>query len=290
MLVDGITYSHEHTTIDLSSLKKTEDTNLNTFKETVEEFKNLYEKGVRNIIDVTVRGMKRNPSYVKKVAEATGINIVQSTGWYQDKFLPDYIESKSVEALAEMMIKDITVGLDDSGVKARLIGEIGTSKNEMTDKEKKVFEATVIAHKETGVPITTHATLGTFGREQVAFFKSHDVNLEKVVIGHVDLTGDADYVLSLLEEGVYVEFDTVGKENYMPDMTRVEMLKRIEAEGYTDKVFLSMDITRRSHLKAFNGMGYDYLLDVFVPMMKEHGVSDQFIQKMLVDNPKRFFK
>ncbi|GAA0357156.1 hydrolase [Alkalibacterium iburiense] len=290
MLVDGITYAHEHTTIDLSSLKKTEDTNLNTFEETIEEFKNLYDKGVRNIIDVTVRGMKRNPSYVKKVAEATGINIVQSTGWYQDKFLPDYIESKSVDELADVMVEDITVGLDDSGVKAQLIGEIGTSKNEMTEKEKKVFEAAVIAHKKTGVPITTHATLGTYGREQVAFFKSHGVDLKKVVIGHVDLTGDAEYVLSLLREGVYVEFDTVGKENYMPDKTRVEMLKRIESEGYVEKVFLSMDITRRSHLKAFNGMGYDYLLDIFVPMMKENGVSETFIQNMLVNNPKRFFK
>lgn len=290
VLLEGYTYAHEHTTIDLSSLKKVEDTNLNCFKQTIEEYKELYDKGVRNVIDVTVRGMKRNPEYVKKVAEASGLNIVQSTGWYQDKFLPEYIETSTVEELAAMMVKDITVGIDNSEVKASLIGEIGTSKNQMTDRERKVFEASVLAHKETGVPITTHTTLGTFGKEQVEFFKSKDIELNKVVIGHVDLTGDVEYVLSLLREGVYVEFDTIGKENYMPDQTRVEMLKKIIKEGFEDKIFLSMDITRRSHLKANGGLGYAYLLDTFVPLMRKNDISEPIIEKMLSHNPKAFYK
>lgn len=289
MLVEGYTYAHEHTTIDLSSLKKTEDTILNTFEETLKEYEELYKKGVRNIIDVTVRGMRRNPKYVKKIAEKTGINIVQSTGWYQDRFLPGYINTATVEELAKMMINDIKIGIDDSEVKAQLIGEIGTSKNQMTDRERKVFSAATLAQKATGVPITTHTTLGTFGKEQIEFFKNHNVDLSRIVIGHVDLTGDSEYVLSLLKEGVYVEFDTVGKENYMPDHTRVEMLRRIEAEGFQDKVFLSMDITRRSHLKAFGGLGYAYLLDTFIPMMKESGISNSFIEKMLIKNPSNFF-
>ncbi|RAN65644.1 phosphotriesterase family protein [Dolosigranulum pigrum] len=289
MLVEGLTYVHEHTTIDLSSLKKTEDTNLNTFKETVEEYKELYNKGVRNIIDVTVRGMKRNPEYVKKISEITRMNIIQSTGWYQDKFLPDYIETASIKELSQMMIDDIEQGIDGTNIKAKLIGEIGTSKNKMTDREKKVFKAAVIAHKKTKVPITTHTTLGTFGREQVDFFKSEGVNLENIVIGHVDLTGSVEYILDLLREGVYVEFDTVGKENYMSDQIRVNMLKKIEESGFENKVFLSMDITRRSHLKAFGGIGYSYLLDTFVPMMKKNNISERFIQKMLIDNPMKFY-
>lgn len=290
ILLEGYTYAHEHTTIDLSSLKKVEDTNLNCFKQTIEEYKELYDKGVRNVIDVTVRGMKRNPEYVKKVAEASGINIVQSTGWYQDKFLPEYIETSTVEELAAIMVKDITVGIGNSEVKASLIGEIGTSKNQMTDRERKVFEASVLAHKKTGVPITTHTTLGTFGKEQVEFFKSKDIELNKVVIGHVDLTGDVEYVLSLLREGVYVEFDTIGKENYMPDQTRVEMLKKIIEEGFEDKIFLSMDITRRSHLKANGGLGYAYLLDTFVPLMRKNDISEPIIEKMLSHNPRAFYK
>lgn len=288
-LVEGITYAHEHTTINLSSLKNTPDTNLDCYEETVKEYQELYQKGVRNIIDVTVLGMERNPEYVQRAARDSGLNILQSTGWYQDKFLPEYVTTASIEELAQIMLRDIREGIDGTGIKAELIGEIATSKDQMTERERKVFEAAVLVHHETGVPITTHTTLGTYGKEQVAFFKEHKVGLDRVVIGHVDLTGDADYVLDLLKEGAYVEFDTVGKENYMPDQTRVEMLKEIERAGYEDKVFLSMDITRKSHFKFMGGMGYAYLLDTFVPMMLQGGVSERFVEKMLKHNPKQFY-
>lgn len=288
MLLDGITYMHEHTTIDLSRLKKIDDTNLNCFDETVSEFKKLYTKGVRNIVDVTNMDMRRNPKYVQEVAELSGINIVQATGFYQDKFLPEFVTDASIDELTTFMVKEIETGIADTSIKAQIIGEIGTSKDMMTERERKVFTASVLAQKQTGVPITTHTTLGTYGHEQVAFFKEHGANLEKIVIGHVDLTGNADYILKMLDQGVYVEFDTVGKENYQPDLLRVDMLKEIEKRGYEDKVFLSMDITRKSNLEYKGGIGYSYLLDKFVPLALEHGVSEKFIQKMLRSNPQNF--
>lgn len=288
ILNPGITYMHEHTTIDLSRLKNNDDTNLNCYSETVEEYKKLYKKGVRNIIDVTNLDMRRNPLYVQNVAEETGINIIQSTGFYQEKFLPKFVSKYTVKELADFMIKEITQGIADTNIKAKIIGEIGTSKNQMTENEKKVFEASIIAHKETNIPITTHTTLGTYGHEQVEFFKKNNVDLNKVVIGHVDLTGDYEYVLFMLDKGVYVEFDTVGKENYQPDILRIEMLKEIEKRGYIDKVFLSMDITRKSSLEYKGGIGYSYLLDKFVPLALENGISQEFIDNMLIYNPMKF--
>lgn len=288
MLLDGITYMHEHTTIDLSRLKNIDDTNLNCFNETVSEYKKLYDKGVRNIVDVTNLDMRRNPLYVQEVAKLTGINIVQATGFYQDKFLPDFVTEASVNELSAFMIKEIEEGIADTNIKAQIIGEIGTSKNQMTEREEKVFKASIIAQQQTGVPITTHTTLGTFGHEQVAFFKENKADLSKIVIGHVDLTGDVAYILQMLDQGVYVEFDTIGKENYQPDLLRVKMLKEIEKRGYQDKVFLSMDITRKSNLEYKGGIGYSYLLDTFVPMALENGVSEQFVTQMLYQNPQVF--
>ena len=288
VLQKGITYMHEHTTIDLSRLKNIDDTNLNCYDETVAEYKKLYDKGVRNIVDVTNMDMRRNPMYVKRVADETGMNIVQATGFYQDKFLPEFVTDYSIKQLTDFMVKEIREGIAETDIKAHIIGEIGTSKNIMMPREEKVFEASVLAHKETGVPITTHTTLGTYGHEQVAFFKERGVDLSRVVIGHVDLTGDIDYILHMLDQGVYVEFDTVGKENYQPDLLRVEMLKEIEKRGYIDKVFLSMDITRKSNMEYMGGIGYSYLLDTFVPLALNNGVSQKFITKMLEDNPIAF--
>jgi phosphotriesterase-related protein len=288
-LVDGITYMHEHTTIDLSRVKKIDDTNLNCFEETLKEFKELYDKGVRNIVDVTNLDMRRNPLYVQKVAEESGINIVQATGFYTEKFLPNLVVEGTVTDLATLMIKEIQEGIAETDIKAEIIGEIGSSKDGWTANEMKVFEAAVIAHKETGVPITTHTTLGTNGHEQVQFFNDHNVDPTAVVIGHVDLSGNLDYILKMLEQGVYVEFDTIGKENYQPDALRVTLLKEIEKRGFGDKVFLSMDITRKSNMKFKNGIGYAYLLDTFVPMMREAGISATTIENMLIHNPMKFF-
>ena len=195
----------------------------------------------------------------------------------------------SIEELANLMIEDIENGIDGSNIKAGIIGEIGTSKNQMTDEEKKVFSAAIIAHKKTGKPITTHTTLGTYGKEQVNFFKQNGVNLNNVVIGHVDLSGDIDYILSLLKEGVYVEFDTIGKNNYMSDDVRVDMLKTIQDKGFIDKVFLSLDITRKSNMQYMGGIGYSYIFDIFIPKLKEKGVTEDSIEKLLHLNPKKFF-
>lgn len=281
---------HEHTTIDLSRVKQLDDTNLNCIDATIEEFKELYAKGVRNIVDVTNLDMRRNPLYVQKVAKLSGINIIQSTGFYTEKFLPKIVSEWTTEELADFMVNEIQVGIEKTAIQAKMIGEIGTSKDGWAPNEKKVFQAAVRAQKVTGVPISTHTTLGTYGHEQVQFFKDNKVELSSVVIGHVDLSGDLEYILTMLDQGVYVEFDTIGKENYQPDALRVSLLKEIEKRGFADQVFLSMDITRKSNLKYQGGIGYSYLLDTFVPMMEAAGIKKTSIEKMLIHNPINFFK
>lgn len=289
MLKDGYTLMHEHIFIDLSGMKNNLDCRLDNKEEMIKEMKKLYDKGVRNITEVTNMGMGRDIKYIQDVSRESKINFICSTGFYKVPVLPDYVETKSVEELAQMMINDILIGIDGTDIKAQIIGEIGTSKDIMLPLERKVFEAAVIAHKKTNVPITTHTTLGTYADKQVEFFKENNIDLSKVVIGHVDLSGNVEYILNLLKEGVYVEFDTIGKNNYLKDEIRVKMLKEIEDKGYIDKVFLSLDITRKSNMEFMGGIGYSYLFDTFIPMMKKAGIKQESIEKMLYLNPKRFF-
>lgn len=288
-LNDGYTLMHEHTTIDLSKVKQDEDCTLDCFEQTVEEFKNLYKLGVRNIIDVTNIGMGRDVTYVKNVEKQTGIQIISSTGFYKEPFLPSFVYEQTVEELANLMIREIQESIENSGVKAHMIGEIGTSKDKMEEMEEKVFESASLAHKKTGKPIYTHTTLGTFALEQVAFFKERHVDLSKVVIGHIDLCKDLELIISVLETGVNVGFDTVGKNNYFPDKERVKFLLELEKLGFLEQVVLSVDITRKSHLTYKSGIGYCYLLETFVPMLLEAGMLQNSIDKMLMENPKKIF-
>ena len=289
-LKNGYTLMHEHIFIDLSGIKKLDDCRLDCKNETIEEFKELYKNGVRNVVEVTNIGMGRDISYIQEVSEKSGINVICATGFYKEPFYPEFVYEKNEKELSEIMKKDILEGINSTGKKAGIIGEIGSSKEIITETELKVFKAAIIAHLETGVPITTHTSLGTMGHEQVKLFKEYKVDLNKIVIGHVDLTGNVEYILEMLYNGVYVEFDTIGKNNYLADDIRVEMLKEIEKRDLIDRVFLSLDITRKSNMKYNGGIGYNYIFDVFIPKLKEAGIKDDSIEKMLKSNPERFFK
>ncbi|REJ96776.1 MAG: hypothetical protein DWQ34_03335 [Planctomycetota bacterium] len=56
-----------------------------------------------------------------------------------------------------------------------------------------------------------------------------------------------------------------------------------------DRVLLSEDICMLNHLKYAGGKGFGYLLETFVPLLKERGVAQEQIQQMLVENPARVF-
>jgi len=281
------TMMHEHMFIDLSEIKKNDDCRLDCKKETIKELKELYQNGVRNIVEVTNIGIGRNIKYIQEVAKESKINILISTGYYKEPFLPKEVSTKTIEELSEKMIEEITIGIDGTEVKASIIGEIGTSKDKMTELEKKVFVASARAHLKTGVPITTHTTLGTHGMEQVKLFNEIGVDLKKVIIGHLDLSGDEKYIESILKTGVNVEFDTIGKLSYLSDEMRADILTNLIFKGWDNQIVLSMDITRKSHMKFLGGVGYNYLFDTFIPMLIKRGVTKKSIEKLLQENPKR---
>jgi len=284
--MNGYTLMHEHTTIDLSGVKKDLDCQLDCFSETLKEFQYLYTHGVRRIVDVTADGMGRNTAYVNEIAEKSGIQIVHSTGFYKEPFLPERVYDQTVQEMADWMIGEIRNGID-GGFKPGMIGEIGTSKNTMTPTEKKVFDASVIAARETGLPIYTHTTLGTYAIEQAAYFAETGLPMDRIVLGHIDLSGDLDYIRRVLDSGISIGFDTVGKNNYFPDAKRVEFLLALEAEDRLDQIVLSEDLTRKSHLKFKGGIGYCYLFETFIPMLKAAGFKQESLDKMLIHNPAR---
>lgn len=286
-MIKDITYMHEHVTIDLSKEKNNIDCKLDTFDATKEEFLKLKELGVTRVVDVSNVGIGRDVEYVMRMEEATGLDIYMSTGYYKEPFLPKEVEELTVEELAQKMITDITVGIDGRNKCAKFIGEIGTGFEIITELEKKVFHAAAIAQKATGVFITTHTSLGKLGHEQLDFLESLGVDLSKVILGHTALKNDLPYIKSLLERGVYIEFDTIGKNSYLPDETRVEFIKTLCEEGWSDRLIMSVDLTRRSHLKINGGIGYAYLIEKFVPMLIEAGVKESDLKKMLVENPKK---
>lgn len=282
-----ITYIHEHMTIDLSGIKNNIDCKLDDFEKTKKELLRLKELGVVRIVDVTNIGMGRNVEFIIKLEKETGIEILMSTGYYKEPFFPEEVEKLSIEKLEEKLINDIKIGIDGTNKKATFIGEIGTGFEKMTSLEEKVFTVASRVQKKTGVYISTHTSLGKLGHEQLDIIEKNGGNLEKVILGHTDLSKDIHYIESLLKRGVYISFDTIGKIKYLSEEKRIEYIKYLCDRGWENKILLSVDLTRQSHLKENGGIGYSYLLEEFVPKLIENGVELEKIEKFLVENPKK---
>ena len=286
----GYTWVHEHLHIDLSGFKNNLDCRLDQYDLICQEMKDLRALGVSNIIEMTNRYMGRNPQFMLDLMRDTGINVVACTGYYQDAFFPEHVAAHSVEQLAQEMVDEIVIGIDGTELKAGIIAEIGSSEGVITPLEEKVFIAAARAHIETGRPISTHTSFSTMGVEQLVLLQAHGVDLSRVTVGHCDLKDNLDNILRMIELGAYVQFDTIGKNNYYPDEKRIAMLHAIRDRGLLSHVMLSMDITRRSHLKANGGNGYDYLLTTFIPQLRQSGFSQADVDVMLRDNPSKFFQ
>ncbi|MET5196832.1 phosphotriesterase-related protein [Citrobacter freundii] len=286
----GYTWVHEHLHIDLSGFKNNLDCRLDQYDLICQEMKDLRALGVSNIIEMTNRYMGRNPQFMLDLMRDTGINVVACTGYYQDAFFPEHVAARSVEQLAQEMVDEIVIGIDGTELKAGIIAEIGSSEGVITPLEEKVFIAAARAHIETGRPISTHTSFSTMGVEQLVLLQAHGVDLSRVTVGHCDLKDNLDNILRMIELGAYVQFDTIGKNNYYPDEKRIAMLHAIRDRGLLSHVMLSMDITSRSHLKANGGNGYDYLLTTFIPQLRQSGFSQADVDMMLRDNPSKFFQ
>lgn len=286
----GYTWVHEHLHIDLSGFKNNLDCRLDQYDLICQEMKDLRALGVSNIIEMTNRYMGRNPQFMLDLMRDTGINVMACTGYYQDAFFPEHVATRSVEQLAQEMVDEIVIGIDGTELKAGIIAEIGSSEGVITPLEEKVFIAAARAHIETGRPISTHTSFSTMGLEQLLLLQAHGVDLSRVTVGHCDLKDNLDNILRMIDLGAYVQFDTIGKNSYYPDEKRIGMLHALRNRGLLNRVMLSMDITRRSHLKANGGNGYDYLLTTFIPQLRQSGFSQADVDTMLRDNPSQFFQ
>lgn len=282
---DGLTLMHEHMTIDLTP----GDLGTDSYDELASDLRLIYDHGVRNIVDLTNQTMGRAPEYVRRLSEETGINIFLSTGTYLETFSGTYISERSVDEIAKDAVRDLTEGIDDTGIKADVIGEIAWSAPEEGPLEKRAWEAYCIAAKKTGALVSTHASRGGQLYPQVKYLLENGVKPERIVIGHIEFYPEEDSLIKILESGVTIGLDMIGKGGSRDDY-RADFVKKIRDMGRLSQLTLSLDICRKEQLRTNGGYGYIHLFETFIPMLKKRGITDDDLEIMLNNNPRRLLK
>ena len=282
-LEDGYTLMHEHLTINLMP----GDLGEADFDILCRELTELYTFGVRNFIDLTNQGMGRKPDVLRALTSATGINIIPSTGYYLEAYMPPEIRTRTVEELTAEAVRELTRGIDREGYTAGVIGEIGWSAPEAGELECKVWEAMSIAAIKTGAVISTHPSIGPEQLLQAKYLIRRGIKPEKIVIGHSEFFPDDDALLALLDLGVNIGIDMIGQNGKDRDEYRADMVAMLRDRGFLSQVTLSMDLCSQQELRQYGGNGYAHLFKTFLPLLRDRGITEDEIDLMLRKNPMR---
>ena len=194
----GVTLPHEHTQIQLWQIPGRWDYWELTADETlvVPELVAFREAGGTGLVDVTLPGVGRDPSWLVRMAERSGLHLVMGAGWYRGAYYPieARIDRRSVDDLADELVREVEAGVGDTGVRPGIFGEIGTDKPWLSALEERVHRAVGRAARRTGLAITTHAVMSPVGLEQLCVFEAEGVDPGRGGIGRV---GQHDRVSTL---------------------------------------------------------------------------------------------
>lgn len=288
----GVTYPHEHLFLDAMDHYSSYGYQLVIDDEDVmaREIQEFTSRGGRTICDVTLDEIGRDPQRLLRFSQAAGINILMGCGWYRDFGYPPVVAEKTSRELADILVHEIEVGVGNTGIRAGFIGEIGTGRHFVKPAEERVFRASALAQARTGVVISTHTTRwGTLAMEQIAMLEEFGADLSRVIIGHLGDRVGVNFLLPIAEKGVYLEVDNIGYLDYQPEYVRADNVAALVKNGFVDQVLLSEDICMLNHLKYTGGKGYGYIFDVFLPLLRDRGITDGQIHQMMVVNPARAF-
>ena len=260
--------------------------------------------GGRSLVDVTSKGIARDPLALARMARATGLQIIMGSGYYTASSHPHDMDRKTDDEIAEEIKLDITLGADSTSVRAGIIGEIGCSWP-LTDNERKVLRASALAQQLTGAAIIVHP-----GHHESAYTQALDVladagaDISRTIIGHAD-RGIFKHSrrLKILEDcaktGCYIEYDTFGHESYFPlriapkrgidrlnDRQRIDDIAILIDKGFLSQILISQDCCMKTNLCRYGGGGYAHILNNALPVMRENGIPDEAIFTIMVENPK----
>lgn len=266
----------------------------------------LRELGVATIVDLTAPGLGRNVRRVARAVEGTGLNVVVCTGYYTFTTLPFpmhyrgpgklVVDDPRDELLVSLFVRDIEDGIEETGIRAGIL-KCATDEPGVTPDVERVLRAVARAHLRTGVPISTHTHAPTRrGLDQQRIFREEGVDLGRVVIGHCNETTDLGYLEQLIDNGSYLGWDKCGLDLLVDNAAQLDTLAELCRRGYADRIVLSHDRHCASDWFPEDRVAglvpqwtIEYVHRGVLPGLRERGVDEEQIERMLRHNPRDIF-
>ena len=249
--------------------------------------------GVDTIIDLTTPDLGRDVRFVESVARASGVHIVVATGIWRD--VPRSFWTRDPDAIADIFVREIEVGIDDTAIKAGAI-KVANDMGGVTPEAEPVLRGAARASIRTGCPISTHHWAPEeVGRQQLAIFLEEGVPPHQVCIGHSADTEDVDYLEDLLKAGVYLSLDRYpgSASSSLPWQSRNATVRALVERGWVERLMLGHDYAPRpvpvgTTPPSDGPTRYLFVSTTAIPALVEAGVTPEQVDTMMREVPRRF--
>ncbi|CAN5821376.1 phosphotriesterase [soil metagenome] len=257
---------------------------LDRIDQAVDGLSRFREAGGGLVVEVTSLGIGRDVRAVEMISRRSDVPVVVGCGHYVGASRPRGFEHRSVADLTDELVVELTQGIDGTGIRAGVIGEIGVGQFPMLDHERRMLRAAAQAQVATGAGMIVHPAPGTDSSfELVKVLASAGAIMEKVVVSHLDerFRGDLRLFRRLEATGARFGFDTFGREIFFEprqrqhpsDAQRIEVVVKLWDAGMGERIAVAQDICLRHELPAWGGQGYHHVLTSIVPRMRLAGIT-----------------
>ena len=297
----GVTYAHEHLVIDGGRpVEMSADFLLADVDLLAAELRAGAAAGLGAAIDMMPADCGRNPVKLAELSRRTGVHIVAATGLHHERFYgPSHWSLRASEdELADLFVADLEEGIDErdyggpivrrTPIRAGIV-KVAGSEGGPSERDRPIFQAAALAHKQTGTAIQTHCEAGTGAIDQLRLLADAGVAPARISLSHVDKVVDRGYHRELFASGAFAVYDQAFRWGDGPNGT-LQLLEWAAADGHLGQVMLGMDAARQGYYTAFGGSpGLPYLLREFSAAMEARGLDGAMRRRLFVDNPARAF-
>ena len=308
----GVTLMHEHVFITTPEVQTNypgewgdEDARV---ADAVRRLQVAHDAGVRTIVDPTVVGLGRYIPRIQRIMEQVPIQLVVATGVYTYDEVPrffthrgpalnDVLGVEVPDPMVDLFVGDIRDGIAGTGVRAGML-KCAVDDHGMSPGVERVMRAVAKAHLETGVPITVHTHPGSESGLEVkrVICDEEGVDPGRVVLGHSGDSTDCDHLSALADAGFVLGMDRFGLNLEVTFEARADTLLEMVRRGYAERMVLSQDAScyidwiDPELMPFLPQWHYTHLFEDVFPYVLEHGGTQEQIDTMLVDVPRRFFE
>lgn len=240
--------------------------------------------GVTALVECSPVGVGRRVDLLKAFSEATGFPLVVPTGVYREPWIPPWIHEASEEALTDWMLGELTDQVEGTGVRAAFV-KLSAGDDGITPVEAKVLRAAARAARQVNAVIGSHTIRGRVVRDQLDIIEQAGYSPNRFIWIHAQNEPDYALNLEMARRGAWIEYDAISRPDR--DDFYLERITGMLEAGFGQQVLLSHDNGWYDPGKPNGGTPrpFTYLPEVFLPMLRQHGVSDDTIRLLTVTNP-----